>query len=37
MINFRYLSLSQSLGLIVGSALMGLLGSFSSLSRFLKI
>ncbi len=37
MINFRYLSLSQSLGLILGSAVMGLLGSFSSLSRFLKI
>jgi len=37
MINFRYLSLSQSFGLILGSAVMGLLGSFSSLSRFLKI
>ena len=37
MINFRYLSLSQSLGLIAGSALMGILGSLSSLSRFLKI
>jgi cell division transport system permease protein len=36
-INFRYLSLSQSISLVTGSALMGLLGSLSSLSRFLKI
>ncbi len=36
-INFRYLSLSQCISLIIGSALMGLLGSLSSLSRFLKI
>lgn len=36
-INFRYLSLSQSISLVIGSALMGLLGSLSSLSRFLKI
>jgi cell division transport system permease protein len=36
-INLRYLSLSQCIGLVIGSALMGLLGSLSSLSRFLKI
>lgn len=36
-INFRFLSPSQSVALVVGSALMGLLGSLSSLSRFLKI
>ncbi len=36
-INFRYLSLFQSVGLVIGSALMGLLGSLSSLARFLKI
>jgi len=36
-VGFRYLSLSQSLSLIVGGALMGVLGSMSSLSRFLKI
>jgi cell division transport system permease protein len=37
LINFRYLSLSQSLSLVAGSALMGVVGSLSSLSRFLKI
>jgi cell division transport system permease protein len=37
MIAFRYLSLPQSLGLIGGSAVMGLLGSVSALARFLKI
>ena len=36
-IGFRYLSLSQSLSLIMGGASMGVLGSMSSLSRFLKI
>jgi cell division transport system permease protein len=36
-VGFRYLSLSQSLSLIVGGAFMGVLGSMSSLSRFLKI
>jgi cell division transport system permease protein len=36
-VGFRYLSLSQSLSLIVGGAFMGALGSMSSLSRFLKI
>ena len=36
-VGFRYLSLSQSLSLIAGGALMGVLGSMSSLSRFLKI
>lgn len=37
MIAFRYLSLPQSLSLVAGSAVMGFLGSLSSLSRFLKI
>jgi len=37
LVGFRYLSLSQSLSLIVGGAFMGVLGSMSSLSRFLKI
>ncbi len=37
MINFRYLSLPQSLSMILSGALMGILGSLSSLSRFLKI
>jgi cell division transport system permease protein len=37
MINFRYLSLSQATSLLAGSGFMGLLGSLSSLSRFLKI
>lgn len=36
-INFRYLTLFQCLGLMIGAGLMGLLGSLSSLSRFLKI
>lgn len=36
-INFRYLSPSQALGMVAGGILMGGLGSFSSLSRFLKI
>jgi cell division transport system permease protein len=36
-INFRYLSLSQALSMLVGGILMGGLGSLSSLSRFLKI
>jgi cell division transport system permease protein len=36
-INFRYLTLSQTFGLITGSIIVGLLGSFSSLSRFLKV
>jgi cell division transport system permease protein len=36
-INFRYLTLSQALGIISGGILMGGLGSMSSLSRFLKI
>ncbi len=35
-INFRYLTLSQTIMLIAGSIIVGLLGSFSSLSRFLK-
>lgn len=37
LIHFRDLSFSQSLGLVVGSAFMGWLGSLSSLARFLKI
>lgn len=36
-INFRYLTLSQTFMLIAGSIIVGLLGSFSSLSRFLKV
>ncbi len=36
-INFRYLTLSQTIMLIAGSIIVGLLGSFSSLSRFLKV
>lgn len=36
LINFRYLSLSQIGMLIAGGALIGLLGSLSSLARFLK-
>jgi len=36
-VNFRYLSLGQSLGLVAGGAVMGFLGSLSSLARFLKI
>jgi cell division transport system permease protein len=36
-INFRFLSVPQALTMVVGSALMGILGSLSSLSRFLKI
>lgn len=36
-INFRYLTLSQTFMLITGSIIVGLLGSFSSLSRFLKV
>lgn len=35
-INFRYLSLVQSVMLIFGGAIIGFLGSFSSLARFLK-
>lgn len=37
LINFRYLTLSQSLYIVGGGALIGFLGSLSSLSRFLKI
>ena len=37
MISFRYLSVAQSAGLIGGSALMGFMGSLTSLARFLKI
>ncbi len=36
LINFRYLSVSQSLILIAGGAIIGCLGSLSSLARFLK-
>ena len=36
-VNFRYLSLGQSLGLVAAGAVMGFLGSLSSLARFLKI
>lgn len=37
LINFRYLSLSQSMILIAGGAVIGFMGSFSSLARFMKI
>ncbi len=33
---FRYLNLAQSLGLVAAGALIGLLGSLTSMSRFLK-
>jgi hypothetical protein len=33
---FRYLNLAQSLGLLTAGALIGLLGSLTSVSRFLK-
>ena len=36
LINFRYLSLAQTVMLISGGAIIGFLGSFSSLARFLK-
>lgn len=36
LISFRYLSLSQSIILIAGGAIIGFLGSFSSLARFMK-
>lgn len=37
LINFRYLSLSQSISLIGAGAVIGFLGSFSSLAQFLKV
>lgn len=37
LINFRYLSLSQSISLIGTGAVIGFLGSFSSLAQFLKV
>jgi len=36
LINFRYLSISQSIALILAGAIIGFFGSLSSLSRFLK-
>lgn len=36
-VSFRFLTLGQSLSLVAGGAAMGLLGSLSSLARFLKI
>jgi len=36
LINFRYLSLAQSITLITEGGIIGFLGSFSSLARFLK-
>lgn len=36
LINFRYLSFSQSLSLVLAGVIIGFLGSLSSLSRFLK-
>lgn len=37
LINFRYLSLAQSLTLILSGCVIGVLGSFSSLSKFMKV
>lgn len=37
LINFRYLSLSQSISLIGAGAVIGFLGSLSSLAQFLKV
>ena len=37
LINFRYLSLYQSLALIGSGCVIGILGSFSSLSKFMKV
>lgn len=37
LINFRYLSLSQALALIGSGCVIGVLGSFSSLSKFMKV
>ena len=37
LIGFRYLTLTQALGLVAGGGGVGILGSLSSLSRFLKI
>jgi len=37
LINFRYLTLTQSLMLVAGGAIIGFLGSLSSLSRFLNV
>ncbi len=36
-VNFRFLTFGQCLGLVMGGAVTGILGSLSSLSRFLKI
>ena len=36
-INFRYLSPAQAVGMLAGGILVGVMGSMSSLSRFLKI
>lgn len=37
LLSFRYLSFSQSAGLLAGGAIIGFMGSLSSLSRFLKV
>jgi len=37
LVNFRYLRWTQILGLLSGGGLVGFLGSFSSIARFLKI
>jgi len=37
LVGFRFLTLAQTLGLIAGGAFLGVLGSLSSLARFLKI
>jgi cell division transport system permease protein len=36
LINFRYLSFSQSIALVLSGAIIGLLGSISSIAKFLK-
>jgi len=36
LISFRYLSFSQCGGVIIGGAVIGFIGSLSSLARFLK-
>jgi len=37
LINFRYLSMSQSIILVAGGAVIGFLGSTTSIARFMKI
>jgi len=37
LVGFRFLTAAQTLGLVAGGAFLGVLGSLSSLARFLKI